>query len=49
MANINAMAKDLAIETDKQGTKLNTISDNLYEANNQVEKGLDNLVKARDN
>lgn len=34
MANINAMAKDLAIETDKQGAKLNTISDNLYEANN---------------
>ena len=49
MANINAMAKDLAIETDKQGTKLNTISDNLYEANNQVEKGLENLGKARNN
>ena len=49
MANINAMAKDLAIETKKQGEKLNTISDNLYEADNQVEQGLDQLVKARDN
>jgi len=36
MSDINAMAKDLAIETRKQGEKLEKLDDNMAQADNNA-------------
>ena len=41
MANINEMARDLAIETREQGGKLNRLDQNMAEADNNAEEALD--------
>ena len=46
MANINDMAKDLAIETKKQGQKLNKLDQDLGTADNNAETALKELGSA---
>lgn len=40
MSNINAIAKDLAIETTQQGEKLKRLDQNMAEADNNAEAAL---------
>ena len=47
MANINEMARDLAIETKEQGNKLNRLDQNMAVADNNAEEALDQLKKGR--
>lgn len=49
MANINEMARDLAIETSEQGNKLGRLDQNMAEADNNAEEALDQLKKGRKN
>ena len=49
MANINEMAKDIALETRQQGEKLEKLDQNMAEAENNADKAVDQLVSAEKN
>ena len=47
MKDINSIAKDLALETQKQGEKLERLDENVTEVDNNAEEALQELGQAQ--